>query len=335
MPQRTFRVPSNSTLDQSQSDPATSEVTPKLKFTWRKDGSLSRDFACYLSGKSTTPDGKKKSKEPDITVSIFKSFKELTLYEPNLSRVEMQDFKGLEVVLLICAVVIRDVYFTPPKEAFNLTDVKSSPTSSKPIAVPETTTASANYAIANGQSDKPQRPRVTIPSFSEKEIEAEQERLRQEEEAERRERLKREKEAERKTLELLKKEEEEARRRQEEIDKETERLRKIYGKEEQQIRQQRRASQPPPMPPQPNQNQNARYSQNRLSQQNGSPYLQVPGGQQHHRTQSMGYFQQPNMPAPGGKRPQSTSPKERRSIFGFLRPDSTESKLTKKKSSMF
>lgn len=335
MPQRSFRMPSNSTLDQSQSDPATSDITPKLKFTWRKDGSLSRDFACYLSGKSTTPDGKKKNKEPDITVSIFRSFKELTLYEPNLSRVEMQDFKGLEVVLLLCAVVIRDVYFTPPKEAFNLVDVKSSPTSSKPPALPETTTASANYAIANGQSDKPQRPRVTIPSASEKETEAEQARLRQQEEAERRERLKREKEAEKKTMELLKKEEKEARRRKEEIEKETERLRKLYGKEEQKLRQQRRLSQPPPMPPRPNQNQSARYYQNKPSQQTGSHYLQVPGKQQHHRTQSVAFLPQQSTPAPGGTRPQSTSPKERRSIFGFLRSDSTENKLTKKKSSMF
>jgi hypothetical protein len=111
MPQRTFRQPSNSTLDQTQNDPTTSALTPKLRFIWRKNGTLSKDFTCYLCGKTTTPDGRKKSKEPDITISIFKSLKEITLYEPNLYRVEMEDFKGLEVVLMLGAVVIRDFYF--------------------------------------------------------------------------------------------------------------------------------------------------------------------------------------------------------------------------------
>ena len=46
-----------------------------------------------LAGKST--DGKK-SKEPDITIAMFRKGKELTLYQPNMHRVEVEDMKGLE-----------------------------------------------------------------------------------------------------------------------------------------------------------------------------------------------------------------------------------------------
>ena len=96
MPQQTFRQPSASALDRVQSDPTASENTPKLEFRWKKDGKLSKDYVCTLSGRSSYPDGsKKKSKEPDITIGIFKSLKELTIYEPNLSRVDV----GLDNIL--------------------------------------------------------------------------------------------------------------------------------------------------------------------------------------------------------------------------------------------
>ena len=112
MPQQTFRQPSVSSIDRAQNDPAALEVTPKIGFKWKKDSKLSKDLACFLSHKSTNPDGsKKKNKEPDITVAIFKSLKEITLYEPNLQRVEMEDMKGMEVVFLLGAVAIRYVYF--------------------------------------------------------------------------------------------------------------------------------------------------------------------------------------------------------------------------------
>ena len=42
--------------------------------------------------------------------------RELTIYEPNLQRVEMEDPKGLEVVLLLSAVVIKDLYFSPKEQ---------------------------------------------------------------------------------------------------------------------------------------------------------------------------------------------------------------------------
>ncbi len=124
MPQQTFRQPSNSTLDRGQSDPAAAETTPKLDFKWRKEGKFSKDLICSLSGKSTNPDGskRKKSKEPDIAVALFKSLREITIYETNLSRVEVEDPKGFEVVLLLGATAIRDIYFASIKDTFNLAE---------------------------------------------------------------------------------------------------------------------------------------------------------------------------------------------------------------------
>ena len=124
MPQQSFRQPSNSALDRTQSDPTASETTPKIKFKWKKEGKLSREYVCSLSGKSTNPDGsKRKNKEPDITIALFKHLKEITLYEPNLNRVDMEDPKGLEVVLLLSSIVIREVYNAHIKEVFNITEI--------------------------------------------------------------------------------------------------------------------------------------------------------------------------------------------------------------------
>ena len=90
----------------------------------------SKDLGCYLSGKVVGPsENSKKNREPDITVAIFSALKEITLYEPNFSRIEMEDYKGLEIVLMLGAMVIRDVFFTPMKEAFNIVNPSSNPTS--------------------------------------------------------------------------------------------------------------------------------------------------------------------------------------------------------------
>lgn len=42
--------------------------------------------------------------------------------EPNLYRVEMEDYKGLEVVLLLSAAVIRDMFINNQREAFHIVD---------------------------------------------------------------------------------------------------------------------------------------------------------------------------------------------------------------------
>ncbi|KAL4785273.1 hypothetical protein BJX76DRAFT_187301 [Aspergillus varians] len=178
MPQHSFREPTGSTLDRVQIDPAAADTTPKLRFSWRKESKLSRDLTCLLRGKtSPIPETKTKSKEPDITVSIFKSLRELTLYEPNLYRVEMEDFKGLEVVLILGAITIRDVYFASPKEAFRISrqstastspvsPISNSPTATTPVAnrlPPEVDMETRRLQILYGEEEK--QARAQTPSL--------------------------------------------------------------------------------------------------------------------------------------------------------------------------
>ncbi|KAH7032128.1 hypothetical protein B0J12DRAFT_306757 [Macrophomina phaseolina] len=124
MPQNTFRLPSASTLDRSLNDPAADITTPKINFVWRREGKLSKDLSCFMTGKSTDPAKKKKKKmkEPDIAVALFRALREVTVYESNLYRVEMEDPKGLEIVLLLAASTIRDLYFGQINETFNVGD---------------------------------------------------------------------------------------------------------------------------------------------------------------------------------------------------------------------
>jgi hypothetical protein len=124
IPQITFRMPSNSDLDRTQTDPGADANTPRVNFAWRKEGRLGKDMTCYMTGKSTDPTGKKakKSKEPDIAVALFSGMKELTIMEPNLYRIEIEDYKGLEVALLLGGAVIRDLFFSDATEQFHITD---------------------------------------------------------------------------------------------------------------------------------------------------------------------------------------------------------------------
>lgn len=124
MPVTSFRTPSSSTLDRTMTDPGADAATPHINFAWRKEGRLGKDMTCYLTGKSTDVTGKKakKSKEPDIAVALFSGLKEITIMEPNLYRVEMEDYKGLEVALLLGAAVIRDLFFNNPRESYHILD---------------------------------------------------------------------------------------------------------------------------------------------------------------------------------------------------------------------
>ncbi|KLJ11638.1 hypothetical protein EMPG_13178 [Blastomyces silverae] len=326
MPQQTFRQPSNSTLDRTMSDPAASDITPKLKFIWRKDGKLSKDLSCYMSGKKLDD---KKSKEPDITVAILQGFKEVTLYEPNLYRVEIEDFKGLEVVLLLGAIVIRDVYFGQMTETFHISDPPN------PNIIPDTKPISSqetkNYANQSQPPTKPQRPQISIPERQTRpppadprtqwEIDAETARLKRQAEVEAKERRRREKEAEKETKRLLEAEQREARRRQAAVDQETERLKKIYGKEEAQHRRQHSQSlqEPRPnLPPRP-----ASTNPNSIAHHRYSSYIPTPSHN----------FAPPQVAA---QRPSNPQLKEKRSIFGlFKKDDGRQNTLTRKKSSMF
>ncbi|KAL4895031.1 hypothetical protein BDV59DRAFT_200288 [Aspergillus ambiguus] len=323
MPQHTFRQPSSSALDHTQSDPAAADTTPKLRFSWRRDSKLSKDLTCLLLGKtSSLSETKPKHKEPDITVSIFQALRELTLYEPNLYRVEMEDFKGLEVVLLLGAVTIRDVYFTPMKESFHLTKSAPSPTPS-PVAA-------ASAAPAKPRPDH-EPPTVSgalgAPSPDRRKQDLER------------------KEEEKRTKKLLEEEDKARRKRQADVDKETRRLQKIYGQEEQKVRQQThspalppRPMQPPrphptlplrPSPAQPHHHYSGSMPQARPRP---GPYLSVPGNDGR-RQSSLGFV--PMRPQSTGARPPGPTLQPKKSSFFGFRKTSEEAKLSKKRSSMF
>lgn len=234
IPERSFKLPSASKLDQETGSNEVSDLSPKIMFHWKRDGRLNKDMTCYMSGKSV---GGKKSKEPDITVAMYRSEKQgdaLSIYEPNMARVEVEDRKGLEVVLLLSAVVVRDLHFAPRHDPFNVSSAGMAPAggarrgSRPPLAPSPNDPTLVSGALGN-------TPPAAMNSNAAKqaEIEAETRRLQAmvaEEERQRRERLAREEEE--KTRRMLQREEEEAaqrRRRQAEVDAETERLRREYG----------------------------------------------------------------------------------------------------------
>lgn len=128
MPQTSFRTPSASNLDRGQSDPASLAITPKVNFVWRKESKLSKELTCFMTGKSTDAIEKKKSKrDPDIAIALWRSMRELTIYEPNLDRMEMEDPKGVEVVLLLSAVIIKDLYFAHKDQMNELFNIAGTP----------------------------------------------------------------------------------------------------------------------------------------------------------------------------------------------------------------
>jgi hypothetical protein len=258
LPQNSFRVPSVSALDRSQSDPTVSDVTPKINFKWKRDGKLSKDITCVLAGKST--DGRK-NKEPDITVAMFKGGKNLTIYEPNLHRVDVEDVKGLEVVLLLGPAVIKDIYFNASREMFNignptLTAANARRKNSGPVIGGKTSSSPPMMSGANQISPVavnkipasqllPQqnpatnaRPPPADPR-TQWELDAETERLKKMVEREERERERAEREEQRRIKKMLDDEEKARKKRDADVAKETERLRKQYGVVA------------PPMPPRP------------------------------------------------------------------------------------
>ncbi|TKA21777.1 hypothetical protein B0A50_08698 [Salinomyces thailandicus] len=253
MPVSTFRTPSASNLDRGQSDPAGLATTPKLSFAWRKESKLSKDLTCSMTGWSTDTSTKKKNsrKDPDITVAYWRSLRELTIYDTNLSRLDMEDPKGLEVALLLSAVVIKDLYFGSRdhlREVFNVTD---DPTARKLSAggrrlsnppPPRGTLQTPNDTLRQTLPKLQTTARPTHPHSQHHQqpppppLDPETARLRAQADAEasqaRRARRDRERadEAEARRLQRLADDEDRAaRRRQADIDKETERLRKKYG----------------------------------------------------------------------------------------------------------
>ncbi len=353
MPQQSFRQPSISSIDRMQNDPAASEITPRIGFKWKKDSKFTKDLACFLSGKTTNADGsKRRNKEPDITVAIFHALKEVTLYEPNLQRVEIEDLKGFEVVLLLSAVVIRDVYFGQMEQAFNISPTPTARSAST-SPIPSATVLGPHGGRPTSpvkprkNSSFPAKPLLNVPVSqrdnripptdprSQWELDAETARLKKEAEAEERERKRKEVVEQKGVKKMLEVEEKEKRRKQAAVDKETERLRKIYGTQNQTISA-------IPMRPATRTNHysnNLQQRPNPLSRPQSvpqpgqpqvgwgspapGPYLHVPGG---YASQS-GFFGNASL----GVRPKL---REKKSFFGFRREYDTP-KLHKKKSSAF
>ena len=258
MPQDIFRTPSTSMLDQGMNDPVAAPTTPKINFSWKKE-KLGRELVCFYTGKSTDGLMKKRNKEPDVTCAVLKSLKRLTVYESNLSRVDLEDPKGLEVALLLSAAVIRDVYFGNLREVFNIQDVLRSGSASQvnsPRPMPTSTPVPQHHPLRVSQSNSPnpsrplqaqghagQLPASNVPPLdphAQWVIDQETVHLRNLAEAEareakqledrRRQERERQADAESQRLRRLVEEEEQARRKREhEVEAETERLRQLYG----------------------------------------------------------------------------------------------------------
>jgi hypothetical protein len=329
MPQQTFRPPSGSVLDRTQHDPAGSEITPKIVFKWKKDSKFSKDLACFMSGKSTDIEGKAKHRDPDITVSIFQGLKELTLYEPNLQRVDVEDLKGLEVVLLLGAAVIRDVYFGTLKDTFNLSAGKKSNTTNPGAPT-------ILYPDARPQSASPVHDSRVPPTDprTQWELEAEAARLRRQALEEERQKKRREEEEERLTRQLLEREEKEQRRKQQaEIDQETEWVKRMYGQEDASVR----PNIPPRDPRQGRHHSEAGQSAYSQAQQQG--YSSVP----QHANAWGGYSPAPYMSGAASQSSfltpvptQQQNLKQKSSIFNFRRrSDHDANKLQRKRSAVF
>lgn len=265
MPTQTFKMPSASALDR-QAGTSAADVVPRITFRWKKDGRLTKDMTCYMTGKSL---GGKKSKEPDITVALFKAGKEssVTIYQPNLQRVEIEDMKGFEVVLLLAAEAIRDLYLAPRQDIFNTAG--SAPgavvnTSSRKKetrtggAASSPTGATMSGALGNippSSNSTPGAANNTAPGPSSSSAaaasDAETRRLKAIVEREEREREKRDKAEQKRIKKMLEEEDKERRRREAEVAKETERLRKMYGTQGQDLPSSTRTAASPPLPPRP------------------------------------------------------------------------------------
>ncbi|KAK0753476.1 hypothetical protein B0T18DRAFT_337121 [Schizothecium vesticola] len=238
VPVQSFRQPSASELDRQTGSPA--DLVPRVLFRWKKDGRLSKDLTCFMSGTSL---GGRKNKEPDITVAMFKAARDsiVTVYEPNLHRVEVEDRKGLEVILLLSAEVIKELYVAPRSDLFNLSSDGPGPAKRK------NSRPNVTFAVPPQQNptSRPSPPITTSASAvppATADIDAETRRLQAMVEREEREREKRERAEQKRIKRMLEDEDRERRRREAEVAKETERLRKKYGVDGQTI---------PPLPPRP------------------------------------------------------------------------------------
>ncbi|KAL0473096.1 hypothetical protein QR685DRAFT_515798 [Neurospora intermedia] len=271
LPVQTFKQPSGSELDRENGGLPPPDLMPRVMFRWKKDSKLSKDMTCYMCGTSL---GGRKNKEPDITIAMFKTTTRrdgesvITVYQPNLHRVEVEDRKGLELILLLGAEVIKDLYLSPKADVFNVggggspVGVAGRRKNSKPTSTPPgmpimsgAVATNGGPAGAGGQfvATNAIRHPDTIPvtassatnlSSSKANIDAETQRLKamveheeqERQKRQRQEREKREQEEQQRIKRMLEEEEQRERQRREaEVAAETERLRREYGMEGQEL----------------------------------------------------------------------------------------------------
>ena len=358
MPIQSFRLPSTSAIDRAHDDPLASTTTPKLTFKWRKEGRFAKDLVCSLSSKGNLQRSKRSEREPEITIALFKSFKELIIYEPNLSRVEMEDLKGLEIVVLLSAAVIRDIFFGDMSQVFHIGDASSRKgsasggrkTSATPAPPHLPPTATAGFPTAPPSALPPSNarpnnsPQSTLsrppapPSDPEAAAAAARHRAWQLAEADR---LKAEERATRKRIEKIQKEdlrikreeEREARRRAQDNEREARRIQQEYEAE------QRRLGPKPSLPARPHSAQPGYRLQRPVNQHQGHDYHASSSGQYARPPQSN--HQRPNphsaytAPTPHAQQqfpqafglppgPQSYAPRPVPGAFPAQRPTQTQ-----------
>jgi len=277
LPKSSFLPPTQSALDASYHPP----VSETLTFRWRKEGMgmLTRSqLKCSLVAGGD---------EPDTVLAMYsgigdKSGKgELVVYESNFRRVEMQDLKGLEMVMLLSARIVADVWFNGSSALFNTTQrigtgmggpappppyeppaASSSgtfaerfnsqtyppdkPTKPAPAPVaPTSTTPTPTFTTARQQAPRqsfaPRQPHVPKPQAEEKIVDTFEELAARQRIADEQAEIRR----------MLAEEERVAARRQAKIDAETERLKRLYEQEaleETRKRQQQQVQRPHTQP---------------------------------------------------------------------------------------
>ncbi|KAL5594574.1 hypothetical protein BROUX41_001498 [Berkeleyomyces rouxiae] len=346
LPTVAFKKPTSSQIDrEATSGPAARDLIPRLTFRWKRER-LSKGMTCYLIGKTEdSASGRRGTKEPDITVALAEQGRNgdtlVALYEPNMRRVELEDRKGFDMILLLSLEVIRDLFLSP-KDPYNLdgrgargrrasqsaatlvagashsppangsapnklTDGKCSKTP-PPVAAATV----ATVAPSSRPSKKPKTPSPVRQSQAE--IDAETERLKamvEQEEREREEERKREREREEKRR--REEEERKKREREAEVERETERLRQLYGIEGQDFSSGNTStSQPasppgdsstPILPPRPVSMGPSQFQAQTQSPGSGSGHPRPLSAYQQHFTQS--HFQPPpgQAPAQGNSKP--------------------------------
>jgi hypothetical protein len=273
LPKRSFMFPTSSQLDAGYAPP----VSERMVFRWRKEGGvLSRQqLRCTLVSPGHLPGARGKEKkagatEPDITLCMYSGVGEkngrgeLVVYESNFRRVDIEDLKGLEMILVLGARVVNDIWFCATAISFNTHAIsKKKSFSSSTMLLPPTPPVSPSNGLLQAGTfprghhqqqqfrptpspEKQPPPRPPPPPLPRRDAEAERRRIQAEQDNIRRM--------------LVQEEERERERRRERVEAETVQLRREYEQEQIQLRkavqmrfaqnQQRQQQQLPPWRPQ-------------------------------------------------------------------------------------